>query len=164
MEQYIKKTDVVSKINNWRDEIKKGVCAIPLSGRQRADATFEYEILGIVRDFIDTLEVKEVQEEHVNEKLEEAVNTYIGFAPEVDECSSVYGKRQAFKAGAKWQFEQFEKNRLAACDKQTKEEAEIEINFATSIIEKEHRLPTYNDAIKYGMALKEQQKMNNYDT
>ena len=31
-----------------------------LHGHQRADATFEYEILGVVRDFLDTLEVKEV--------------------------------------------------------------------------------------------------------
>lgn len=39
----------------------------------------------------------------VSEDLEEAVNAYIGYAPEVDESSSTYGKRQAFKAGAKWQ-------------------------------------------------------------
>lgn len=48
---------------------------------------------------------KHLQEEPVSEDLEEAVNTYIGYAPEVDECSSVYGKRQAFKAGALWQKE-----------------------------------------------------------
>ena len=44
-------------------------------------------------------------EEPVSEELEEAVNSYIGYPPEVDECSSVYGKRLAFKAGAKWQKE-----------------------------------------------------------
>lgn len=42
-------------------------------------------------------------EEPVSDDLEEAVNAYIGYAPEVDESSSTYGKRQAFKAGAKWQ-------------------------------------------------------------
>jgi hypothetical protein len=42
----------------------------------------------------------------VSEDLEEAVNAYIGYAPEVDESSSVYGKRLAFKAGAKWQKQQ----------------------------------------------------------
>ena len=36
------------------------------------------------------------------EDLEKAINAYIGHAPEVDEGSSVYGKRQAFKAGANW--------------------------------------------------------------
>jgi len=44
------------------------------------------------------------KEEPVSEELEEAVNAYIGYAPEVDESSSVYGKRQAFKAGAQWQL------------------------------------------------------------
>lgn len=43
--------------------------------------------------------------EPVSEDLEEAVNAYIGYAPEVDESSSTYGKRQAFRAGAKWQKE-----------------------------------------------------------
>ena len=42
----------------------------------------------------------------VSEDLEEAVNAYIGYAPEVDESSSTYGKRQAFKAGANWQKQQ----------------------------------------------------------
>jgi hypothetical protein len=45
-------------------------------------------------------------EEPVSEDLEHAVNAYIGYAPEVDESSSTYGKRQAFKAGANWQKQQ----------------------------------------------------------
>ena len=47
--------------------------------------------------------IKALQKEPVSEDLEEAVNAYIGYAPEVDESSSTYGKRQAFKAGANWQ-------------------------------------------------------------
>ena len=50
--------------------------------------------------------IKALQEEPVSEDLEEAVNAYIGYAPEVDESSSTYGKRQAFKAGANWQKHQ----------------------------------------------------------
>lgn len=60
MEQYISKSALVAKIDDWRDKIKKGIFIIPLEGHQRADATFEYEILVLVRDLIDTLEVKEV--------------------------------------------------------------------------------------------------------
>ena len=45
-------------------------------------------------------------EEPVSNYSEEAVNAYIGHAPEVDECSSVSCERMAFKAGAKWQKEQ----------------------------------------------------------
>ena len=65
------------------------------------------------------------------------------------------------KAGAKWQFDQLEKNRLAACDKQTEEEAEIERDFFMSIVENEHRQPTFDDAIKYGMRLREEQMVAN---
>lgn len=50
--------------------------------------------------------IKALQKEPVSEDLEEAVNAYIGYAPEVDESSSTYGKRQAFKACAKWQKQQ----------------------------------------------------------
>jgi hypothetical protein len=49
-------------------------------------------------------------EEPVSEDLEHAVNAYIGYAPEVDESSSTYGKRQAFKAGANWQKQQMMKD------------------------------------------------------
>lgn len=34
----------------------------------------------------------------------------LGYAPEVDESSSTYGERQAFKAGAQWQKEHLMKN------------------------------------------------------
>lgn len=65
----------------------------------------------------------------------------------------------AFYEGGMWQKAQFEKNRLVACDKQTEEEANIEIDFAINIIEKEHRQPTFDDAIKYGMKLQKEQMM-----
>lgn len=60
MEQYINKDVLVEEIEDWRDKIKKGIFSIPLTGSDRAYATFEYEILGKVRDFLDTLEVKEI--------------------------------------------------------------------------------------------------------
>lgn len=61
----------------------------------------KYEECKDTLNFIDTM-----QEEPVSEDLEEAVNAYIGYAPEVDESSSTYGKRQAFKAGANWKEQQ----------------------------------------------------------
>ena len=91
--------------------------------------------------FIDSL-----QEEPVSEELEEAA---------YHNCIDRLSKEsiEDFKAGAQWQKEQFEKNRLAASDRQTEEEAEIEQSFVMGIIENEHRKPTFNDAIKYGMRL-----------
>lgn len=88
-----------------------------------------------------------------------------------------------FRAGAKWQaahtplpedtvlfnrgveegkklmMEEFEGNRLAACDSQIKEEYDRETDFVDSIIKKEHRQPTFSDAINYGMRLQKEQMM-----
>ena len=68
--QYIDKDALVAEIEDWRNKIERGIFSIPLEGRDRADATFEYEILGRIRDFIDTLEVKEVD-------LEKELNNFI---------------------------------------------------------------------------------------
>ena len=72
MEQYIPKAAVVAEIDRWRDEIKEGISSIHLSGSDRAYATFEYEVLGNVKDFLDTIEVKEVDlsliEPHIKEE------------------------------------------------------------------------------------------------
>lgn len=60
MEKYIPKSVLLAEIEKRRDGIKKGIFSIPLTGSDRANATFEYEILGKVKDLIDTFEVKEV--------------------------------------------------------------------------------------------------------
>lgn len=57
---------------------------------------------------------------------------------------------RAYNAGAEWQESQLEKNRLAACDRQSEEDARRESDFVISLIEREHRQPTFDDAIKYG--------------
>ena len=91
----------------------------------------------------------------IDKSLEEAANNYL---------DGVYGKIPhsdyhiaIFIAGAKWKEGQFEKNRLAACEKQTKEEYDREMEFAVSIIEKEHRQPTFSDAINYGIEWQKKQ-------
>lgn len=59
----IDKSALVEKLEEWRYKIELGVFSIPLHGREKADAAFEYELLGKVRDFVntfDTLEIKEV--------------------------------------------------------------------------------------------------------
>lgn len=71
MKQYIDKSALVAKIDDWRHNIMMGVAT--LHGHQRADATFEYEILGIVRDFLDTLEVKEVDLDYIKKELDELI-------------------------------------------------------------------------------------------
>jgi hypothetical protein len=60
MKQYIDKDALIAEIEKWRDEIKKAIFSIPLTGSDKSYATFEYEILGRIKDFLDTLDVKEV--------------------------------------------------------------------------------------------------------
>ena len=62
MVHLIDKDALVAEIEKRQDRITKGIFSIPLTGRDRAFATFEYEILGKIKEFIDTLEVKEVPE------------------------------------------------------------------------------------------------------
>ena len=61
MTQLIDKSALVAEIDSWRDSIIKSISDIPLRGRDRADATLEYEILGKVKDCLDFFVVKEVQ-------------------------------------------------------------------------------------------------------
>lgn len=105
----------------------------------------------------------------VSEELEIAAKEWL--RPQLDKSYANYGEAKmmeltrfdgyamldAIEFGAKWKEQQLEKNRLAACDKQTEEEAEIERDFVMGIIENEHRQPTFDDAIKYGMKLQEKQ-------
>ena len=83
--------------------------------------------------------------------LEEAARTFRDdFLEKNDNDVSKYDIEDIFIAGADWRYEQFEKNRLAACDNMTKEEADREQEFTTDFIEKNNRIPTYSDAIEYG--------------
>ena len=90
-------------------------------------------------------------------ELEKAVEAYIEnpanyleYQDGWEDLSDLEYVEKAFKAGANWRYEQFEKNRLAACDNMTKEEADREQEFTTDFIEKNNRIPTYSDAIEYG--------------
>ena len=162
MTQYIPKDALVAEIDKRRNKHFNS------GGSPSSEYCYEDdEILNIV----DTLEVKEVQEGPVSEEFEEASKEWL--IPQLDKSYTNYGEAKmmelthfdgyamldAIEFGAKWKEEQLEKNRLAACDAQTEEEAEIERNFVMSIIEKEHRQPTFDDAIKYGMRLQKEQMM-----
>lgn len=61
---------------------------------------------------------------------------------------------KGFYRGAKWQAEQFEKERIKQCDTLTKEQAQIESDFVVNFIKKNNCTPTFIDAIEYGMKLK----------
>jgi hypothetical protein len=108
-----------------------------------------------IDDLLNLSDVEQIAKnlkEPVNDELEKAAVE--AFKQIVDSDKNNF--LEIFKAGAKWQAEQFEKNRLAACDRQAEEEEEIESDFVMGIIESEHRQPTFDDAIKYGMRLQKE--------
>lgn len=63
---------------------------------------------------------------------------------------------EAFMAGAKWQYEQFEKERLKHCDELTTEQAQIESDFVVQHLKNFNRTPTFIDAIEYGKRLQKE--------
>ena len=83
--------------------------------------------------------------------LEEAARQYRDeFLDKNDNDISNYDIEDIFIAGANWQYEQFEKERLKHCDKLTAEQAQIESDFVVQHLEKYNRTPTFIDAIEYG--------------
>ena len=144
-----------------------------------SDIDFEqelYKAFGQVKDFTLGMRIAKWfydmgknNQEPVSEELKEASKEWI--RPQLDKSYANYGETKmmeltrfdgyamldAIEFGAQWKEQQFEKNRLAHCDAQTEEEAEIESDFVMGIIEKEHRQPTFDDAIKYGMKLQKKQ-------
>lgn len=50
--------------------------------------------------------------------------------------------------GYAYALEEFENNRLKACESQTEAESERELNFAIKFFEEHHRQPTFSDAIE----------------
>ena len=94
------------------------------------------------------------KEEPVSEDLEDAAFDY------AEACKYEGGERllcvEHFKAGAQWQAKQFEKNRLKHCNSITNEQAELEQGFIDQHLDKYNRMPTYLDAIEYGMKLQKE--------
>lgn len=93
-------------------------------------------------------------------ELEKAVEAYIEnpanyleYQDGWEDLSDVEYVEKAFKAGAKWQYEQFEKERLKHCDELTKEQAQMESDFVVQHLKNFNRTPTFIDAIEYGRRL-----------
>lgn len=99
-------------------------------------------------------------QEPVSEELDEAAKAYAKVERSDDtEVGYDINTYCGFVAGAGWKTEQFEKNRLKHCNSITNEQAELEQGFIDQHLDKCQRMPTFLDAIEYGMKLKEQQMM-----
>ena len=94
-----------------------------------------------------------LQEESVSDDLVKAADFYSNLFSDI---AAPYIRKDAFIAGANWKEEQFEKNRLKHCDSITNEQAELEQGFIDQHLDKYQRMPTFLDAIEYGMKLQEE--------
>ena len=108
--------------------------------------------------------VKALQEEPVSDDLNIEMDNYLAsvFSKDMDGGEPRF--TTWFKALVKtarhfanWQKEQFEKNRLKHCDSITNEQAELEQKFLDQHLDKYNRMPTFLDAIEYGMKLQKEQ-------
>ena len=115
--------------------------------------------------------IDSMQEDPVSEDLDEAGKEWL--RPQLDKSYANYGETkmmelthfdgysmlEAIEFGAKWKEEQFEKNRLEHCNSITNEQAELEQGFIDQHLDKHDRMPTFLDAIEYGMRLQKEQMM-----
>lgn len=99
----------------------------------------------------------EFVEEPVSEDLNTAAKEYANNITE--KIGYRLQLRRAVCFGAQWKEEQFEKNRLEHCNNITNEQAELEQGFVDQHLDKYDRMPTYLDAIEYGMRLQKEQMM-----
>lgn len=104
----------------------------------------------------------DVQEEPVSEELRKAARKYARERvadPDFPVYNDEYEVTCAFEDGAEWQQERFEKNRLKHCNSITNEQAELEQKFLDEHLDKHDRIPTFLDAIEYGMDLQKKLMM-----
>ena len=114
------------------------------------------EVCKELLSFIDSM-----QEEPVSEELEEAALQHL---QKHYDTSVIWDEDEKcvvrdFKAGANWKEQQFEKNRLKHCNSITNEQAELEQGFIDQHLNKYNRMPTFLDAIEYGMRLQKEQQL-----
>ena len=104
MAQYIDKDALVAEIKRRRDESWLGMYT--------KEKGIIFDITDEILSFIDTLEVKEVEEEPVSNDLEEAANSYIDNWYKLNNLDKksypidVEISKNDFKAGAEWQKRQ----------------------------------------------------------
>lgn len=129
-----------------RKEVERMHNLLPIMDGDNISVNYADRICTTLEMYIDSL-----QEEPISNDLEEAARNY----PSAIRVASPQWESElenAFKAGAKWQKEQMEKNRIAHCDNITEEQYNLETGFLDGFLDKNKRMPTFLDAIEYGMS------------
>lgn len=150
-------TDKVQKIREEVERIK--------TNANKRGAISKHSTMVVCDEILSLID--SMQEEPVSEDLEKAAEQDV--CEVVNTCSATGipndhipswvqdAMINEFIHGANWKEQQFEKNRLKHCDSITNEQAELELDFIDQHLDKHQRIPTFLDAIEYGMRLKEEQ-------
>ena len=96
------------------------------------------------------------KEEPVSEGLEEEWKRYI---TSEEYLKDIPGGLPVARHFAKWQKHHMEVNRIKHCNGISKEQAELEQKFLDEHLDKNDRMPTFLDAIEYGIRLQKEQMM-----
>lgn len=99
------------------------------------------------------------KEEPVSEDLEQEINAEWNCYSKDGQvgCINIFSFELIARHFANWQKEQMEAYRIEHCKSLTNEQAELEDNFVSSHVEKNNRIPTFIDAIEYGIEYGKQQ-------
>ena len=92
----------------------------------------------------------------VSEDLEKEIDNYVkrnGY----DGLDSIEEVKYIANHFANWQKQQMESNRIKHCNTITEEQYNLETGFIDKYIEKYNRMPTFLDAIEYGIENMKQQ-------
>ena len=116
-----------------------------------SEAKYRLEMLDDISDIIDSM-----QKEPVSDDLEEEIDrAHKIFYDEVgwdsDEGARAYVADWFAHYFANWQKHHMEVNRIKHCNGISKVQAELEQKFLDEHLDKNDRMPTFLDAIEYGM-------------
>lgn len=131
----------MNKVEKIKAEIKKRY-----KDNQADGYTDVCEELFDLCTFIDSLE-----EEPISNDLEEAAYQYGNCFDNHFELASM-----SFIKGAQWQKKHLFDNRIKDCNNITEDQYNLESDFVDDFIDKHDRMPTFLDAIEYGINYKKE--------
>ena len=157
------------KVQKIREEVER-LMNEPIQEKEKGfgsdvDDACILELLNVLT-YIDSLQEEPVSEDF-NKALEDKIRkaqgwTYIeemGCECPIYQEFGAYDLEKFAKWAANWQKQQFKKNRLKHCNSITNEQAELEQGFIDQHFDKYNCIPTFLDAIEYGMRLQKEQLM-----
>lgn len=173
------KEQINEQINAEKKALRRCNQMLKKYRKQEDKSPRKAKVQGKLKSMLDNMDkdkLAKTREELANSSesckdLEEAGKEWL--RPQLDKSYEKYGENkmmelthfdgyamlEAIEFGVTWKEEQFEKNRIKHCNSISKEQAELEQKFLDEHLDKHGRMPTFLDAIEYGMRLQKEQLM-----